>query len=64
MSTHATPTHESTTPTLTTGRWQSDAEPAPSNGAPLTFDARCQYRLPNGIDAENQYDGRGPTRRD
>lgn len=66
MSTHASTTTDSTptTPTLTTGRWQSEAEPAPaSSRAPLTFDARCRYRIPNGMDAENQYDGRGRTRR-
>jgi hypothetical protein len=63
MSTHATPTTEpqttDTTTSLTSGRWQSADEPPPSDpDAPLTFDGRCRYRLPNGVDAANQYDGR------
>lgn len=65
MSTHAPQTQESTiTQTLTSGRWHADATPAPTTGAPLTFDNRCSYRLPNGMDAANQYDGRGRMRRD
>ena len=65
MSTHAPRTQESTTtPTLISGRWQADAASAPTTGAPLTFDNRCRYQLPNGIDAANQYDGRGRARRD
>lgn len=69
MSTHATPTAESTTettstrPTLTSGRWSATDEPAPTDpDAPLTFDGRCRYRLPNGMDPENQYDGRTASR--
>jgi len=57
MSTHATTTP--TRPTTTSGRWTATDDPAPTDAdAPLTFDRRCRYRLPNGIDHENQYDGR------
>lgn len=61
MSTPASTPPDGTTrtrPRLLNGRWATAQTPPMDPDAPLTFDGRSLYRLPNTIDERNEYVGR------